>query len=386
MSLINKIDCYMLMQNSYKQGFSMSEQSQPITLAKKCFTPVYRWLPGLLLTGVLTALAIYVGDIPWFSSMGLGALTLAILFGIIIGNTLYPVAKPYSDDGVKFAKHYLLRTGIILYGFRLTFQQIADVGATGLIIDAIMLTSTFLIAMWIGRKYFGLDEQTVILIGAGSSICGAAAVMATEPVVKAQASQVAVAVSTVVIFGTIGIFLYPWFYHLNAFAGWLPFTEETFGIFSGSTIHEVAQVVAVGHSISPDAENAAVISKMIRVMMLAPFLIILSTYLSKKKSKANNGAQVAEKSPITIPWFAVFFILMAGFNSLNLIPASIVSYIVTIDTILLAMAMVALGLTTHISAIRQAGVKPLLLALFLFFWLTLGGVIINIFIQTVLMS
>lgn len=386
MSLINKIACYMLMQNLYKQGFSMSEQSQPITLAKKCFTPVYRWLPGLLLTGVLTALAIYIGDIPWFASMGLGALTLAILFGIIVGNTFYPVAKPYSDEGVKFAKHYLLRTGIILYGFRLTFQQIADVGATGLIIDAIMLTSTFLIAMWIGRKYFGLDEQTVILIGAGSSICGAAAVMATEPVVKAQASQVAVAVSTVVIFGTIGIFLYPWFYHLNAFAGWLPFTEETFGVFSGSTIHEVAQVVAVGHSISPDAENAAVISKMIRVMMIAPFLIILSTYLSKKKSKANNGEQSTEKSPITIPWFAVFFILMAGFNSLNLIPASIVSYIVTIDTILLAMAMVALGLTTHISAIRQAGVKPLLLALFLFFWLTLGGAMINIFIQTVLMS
>ncbi len=386
MSLINKIACYMLMQNSYKQGFSMSEQSQTITLAKKCVTPVYRWLPGLLLTGVLTALAIYIGDIPWFSSMGLGALTLAILFGIIVGNTFYPVAKPYSDEGVKFAKHYLLRAGIILYGFRLTFQQIADVGATGLIIDAIMLASTFLIAMWIGRKYFGLDEQTVILIGAGSSICGAAAVMATEPVVKAQASQVAVAVSTVVIFGTIGIFLYPWFYHLNAFAGWLPFTEETFGIFSGSTIHEVAQVVAVGHSISPDAENAAVISKMIRVMMLAPFLIILSTYLSKKKSKANNGAQATEKNPITIPWFAVFFILMAGFNSLNLIPAPIVSYIVTIDTILLAMAMVALGLTTHISAIRQAGVKPLLLALLLFFWLTLGGAMINIFIQTVLMS
>lgn len=384
MSLINKIVCYMLMLNLYKQGFSMSEQTQSMTLAKKYFMPIYRWIPGLLLTGILTALAIFVGDIPWFSNMGLGALTLAILFGIIIGNTFYPVAKPYSDDGVKFAKHYLLRAGIILYGFRLTFQQIADVGATGLIIDAIMLTSTFLIAMWIGKKYFGLDEQTVILIGAGSSICGAAAVMATEPVVKAQASQVAVAVSTVVIFGTIGIFLYPWFFHLNAFAGWLPFNEETFGIFSGSTIHEVAQVVAVGHSISPDAENAAVISKMIRVMMLAPFLIILSTYLSKKNNKNSEGA--AQKSPITIPWFAVFFILMAGFNSLNLIPAVLVSYIVTIDTILLAMAMVALGLTTHISAIRQAGVKPLLLALFLFFWLTIGGAFINIFIQSVLMA
>lgn len=139
----------------------------------------------------------------------------------------------------------------------------------------------------------------------------------------------------------------------------------------------------MGHSISPDAENAAVISKMIRVMMLAPFLIILSTYISKKGRKTVGAT--TEKSPITIPWFAVFFILMAGFNSFNLIPAAIVSYIVTIDTILLAMAMVALGLTTHISAIRQAGVKPLLLALFLFFWLTLGGAAINIFIQSVLM-
>lgn len=131
MSLINKIICYMLMLNLYKQGFSMSEQTQSMTLAKKYFMPIYRWIPGLLLTGILTALAIFVGDIPWFSNMGLGALTLAILFGIIIGNTFYPVAKPYSDDGVKFAKHYLLRAGIILYGFRLTFQQIADVGATG---------------------------------------------------------------------------------------------------------------------------------------------------------------------------------------------------------------------------------------------------------------
>ena len=122
---------------------------------------------------------------------------------------------------------------------------------------------------------------------------------------------------------------------------------------------------------------------MIRVMMLAPFLIILSTYISKKGRKTVGAT--TEKSPITIPWFAVFFILMAGFNSFNLIPAAIVSYIVTIDTILLTMAMVALGLTTHISAIRQAGVKPLLLALFLFFWLTLGGAAINIFIQSVLM-
>ncbi|VEA68565.1 Uncharacterised protein [Serratia rubidaea] len=93
--------------------------------------------------------------------------------------------------------------------------------------------------------------------------------MATEPVLKAESSKVAVAVSTVVVFGTLAIFAYPWLYHLNLQYQWLPFDQETFGIYTGSTIHEVAQVVAAGHAIGPDAENAAVIAKMIRVMMLA---------------------------------------------------------------------------------------------------------------------
>lgn len=348
-------------------------------------TAASTWLkliPGFILAGVLTTAAMLLGEMPWFINLGLGALTLAILLGIVAGNTVYPNVKPQCEHGVGFAKHYFLRAGIILYGFRLTFQQIADVGLSGVIVDAIMLTSTFLIAMYIGRKWFGLDEQTVILIGAGSSICGAAAVMATEPVVKAPASKVAVAISTVVIFGTLGIFLYPWLFHLNAALGWLPFNEMSFGVYAGSSVHEVAQVVAIGHAISPDAENAAVISKMIRVMMLAPFLLILSQYLSRLNNKASGGAQT--KSKITIPWFAVFFILVAGFNSFHLIPEVIVRQIITIDTILLAMAMVALGLTTHVSAIRQAGIKPMLMALVLFIWLIIGGAAINLVIPSLL--
>ncbi|PHM63685.1 YeiH family protein [Xenorhabdus ishibashii] len=331
-----------------------------------------RFIPGILLATVLTAIAICIGTLPWFINMGLGALTLAILLGIIIGNTLYPFLKSTCDSGIHFCKHYLLRAGIILYGFRLTFQQITDVGTTGILIDVIMLSSTFFMALWIGRAFFRLDSQTVILIGAGSSICGAAAVMATEPVVKAPASKVAVAVSTVVIFGTLAIFIYPWFYQLNAHYQWFDFTQETFGIFSGSTVHEVAQVVAIGHALGSDAENAAVISKMIRVMLLAPFLLLLSGYLSRTEVK-----NCPQKFPITIPWFAVFFIVTAGFNSFHLLPESLVNHIIATDTIMLAMAMVALGLTTHISAIRQAGVKPILLAFILFVWLVVGGLIVN---------
>lgn len=131
---------------------------------------------------------------------------------------------------------------------------------------------------------FGLDRHTSRLIGAGSSICGAAAVLATEPVVKAEASKVTVAVATVVIFGTIAIFLYPAMYPL--LAHW--FSPETYGIYIGSTMHEVAQVVAAGHAINPDAENAAVIAKMLRVMMLAPFLILLAARV-KQLSPATGG-------------------------------------------------------------------------------------------------
>ncbi|PHM45980.1 membrane protein [Xenorhabdus mauleonii] len=344
---------------------------------------VLKLVPGLLLTMVLTALATYIGNISWFINLGLGTLTLAILLGMLVGNTLYPYLKSSCDHGIHFSKHYLLRAGIILYGFRLTFQQITDIGTTGILIDIIMLSSTFFITVWLGRNLFRLDNQTVLLIGAGSSICGAAAVMATEPVVKSSASKVTVAVSTVVIFGTLAIFIYPWFYQLMAHYQWINFSQETFGIFAGSTVHEVAQVVAIGHTVGNEAENAAVISKMIRVMMLAPFLLLLSGYVSRSL-KAKNTSDSPQNSPISIPWFAVFFIIAAGFNSFHFLPDFLVEFIIAADTIMLAMAMVALGLTTHISAIRQAGVKPILLALIVFIWLMVGGLIVNQGIQHLL--
>ncbi|ACY84024.1 YeiH family putative sulfate export transporter [Edwardsiella piscicida] len=335
-----------------------------------------RLLPGLLLTGIITAVSMWAGALPWVEQLGFGALTLAIILGILIGNSVYPALSIPCSVGVHLAKQKFLRLGIILYGFRLTFQQIADVGLTGIVTDALTLSSTFLLALWLGRKVFGMDKQTVMLIGAGSSICGAAAVMATEPVVKADASKVSVAVSTVVIFGTIAIFLYPWLYQLNAHYQWVAMTQESFGIYIGSTVHEVAQVVAAGRAISDDTGNAAVIAKMIRVMMLAPFLLILSSALSRGAGNASG-----KKAPITIPWFAVIFILVAGVNSFNLLPGALVHALITLDIILLAMAMAALGLTTHISAIRQAGIRPIILASLLFAWLIIGGGAINVVIQ-----
>lgn len=336
---------------------------------------LWHFVPGLALTAVVTGAALWAGSFPAIAGAGFSALTLAILFGMVVGNTLYPKIWQPCDGGVIFAKQHLLRLGIILYGFRLTFAQIADVGVSGIAIDVLTLTSTFFIACVLGQKIFGLDKHTSWLIGAGSSICGAAAILATEPVVKAEASKVTVAVATVVIFGTLAIFLYPAMYPL--LAHW--FTPEAYGIYMGSTMHEVAQVVAAGHAVSPDAENAAVIAKMLRVMMLAPFLLFLAARV-KQLAPAGSG----EKSKITIPWFAIMFILVAVFNSFHLLPKAAVDALVTLDTVLLAMAMAALGLTTHVSALKKAGAKPLLMALVLFVWLIVGGGAINLAVHALM--
>lgn len=339
-----------------------------VTLETHHHRGIKHFIPGLALSAVMTGAAVWIGNIPAVAGVGMSALTLAILFGMVIGNTIYPKLWQSCDGGVLFAKQHLLRLGIILYGFRLTFAQIADVGVSGIIIDALTLCSTFMMACWLGQKVFGLDKHTSWLIGAGSSICGAAAVLATEPVVKAEASKVTVAVATVVIFGTLAIFIYPAMYPL--LAHW--FTPETYGIYIGSTMHEVAQVVAAGHAVTPETENAAVIAKMLRVMMLAPFLLFMA---ARVKQLAPAGA--SQKSKITIPWFAIMFIVVTIFNSFHLLPNSIVQMLITLDTILLAMAMAALGVTTHVSALKKAGAKPLMMALVLFIWLIVGGGAIN---------
>lgn len=187
-------------------------------------------LPGLLLAAVIAMLATELSKV----GHGISALTLAIVIGIAVGNSVYPRLAAASGPGVQFSKQSLLRLGIVLYGIRLTFQDIQQVGIVGVVIDAVVLSSTFALAWFLGTRLLGLDRRTAMLIGAGSSICGAAAVMATEPVVRGRADQVTVAVATVVVFGTVAIFLYPALYHLGIFGIRSP---AAYGLFAGSTIH-----------------------------------------------------------------------------------------------------------------------------------------------------
>jgi uncharacterized integral membrane protein (TIGR00698 family) len=363
-------------------------------------------LPGLGLAALLAVLATESARLGWLQANGISALTVAIVFGMLVGNTFYPRLAGSCARGVTFSKQTLLRLGIVLYGLRLTFQDIGQVGFAGVLTDGIVLCSTFLLSWWLGTRVLGLDRRSAMLIGAGSSICGAAAVMAAEPVVRGRAEQVTVAVSTVVVFGTLAIFLYPALYHLNLRYQLIGLSPSAYGLYAGSTVHEVAQVVAAGRAVSEQAANTAVIAKMVRVMMLAPFLLVLSAYLSRvdqaeaRVGTAGGAARASAGGPggantaaagkaggssdsgdrprrIAIPWFALGFVAVAGLNSLALLPKPLVANVTDFDTGVLAMAMAALGLTTHASAIRSAGLKPLALAAVLFAWLVGGGIAIN---------
>ena len=359
----------------------MHAATDPLAPAAKPGSPrrqrLASFLPGILLTGSIAILATELAKSAWMQANGISALTLAIVGGMLAGNTIYPRIATYSACGVTFSKQILLRAGIILFGLRLTFQDIGQVGVVGVMIDALVLSSTFALSCWAGTRVFGLNRRTAMLIGAGSSICGAAAVMATEPVVRGRAEEVCVAVSTVVAFGTLAIFIYPALYHLNGRMHWLSITPFAYGIFTGSTVHEVAQVVAAGKAVAEVTANTAVITKLVRVMMLAPFLVLLSAYLARNSEAAAALAAPSQSWRGVIPWFALGFIAVAGFNSMAVLPHSFVSTAIDVDTLVLATAMAALGVSTQVSAIRAAGIKPLGLAALLFGWLIFGGFAIN---------
>ncbi len=325
-------------------------------------------LNGILFVALFTIAAIQISQVSFIKALAISPLIIGIVIGMFYANTLRSHIPKEWVPGIVFSSKQLLRFAIILYGFRITFQQIAEVGLAGLTVSTLMLTTTFILGWWLGVKFFGLDRDTTVLTASGSSVCGAAAVLATEPVLNAEPYKSAVAVGTVVLFGTIAMFTYPALYK----SGILHMDPATYGIYVGGTVHEVAQVVAAGGAVSEVAMNNAVIVKMTRVMMIAPLLIILGILVSKGATTATGE----RKFKITIPWFAVWFIVMAGINSFLINMPSIQPVIHAInefDTFLLTMAMTALGMETSVEKFKQAGAKPVALAAVLAVWLMVGG-------------
>ncbi len=322
-------------------------------------------LHGILLITLFSCAAFYIGDMDFVKSLSFSPMIVGIILGMLYANSLRNNLPETWVPGIQFCSKRVLRFGIILYGFRLTFQDVTAVGIPAVIIDAIIVGGTIGLGMLIGRL-MKMDRGITLLTSVGSAICGAAAVLGAESAIRTKPYKTAVAVSTVVIFGTLSMFLYPILYRNGIFT----LSPEQMGIYAGSTIHEVAHVVGAGNAMGDEVASIAIIVKMIRVMMLVPVLLIITWAVAK--AAAANGSE-GEKGKINIPWFAILFLVVIAFNSFDLLPESVVSFINTFDTFLLTMAMTALGAETSIEKFKKAGAKPFVLALVLQLWLLTGG-------------
>lgn len=323
-------------------------------------------LHGILLMALFACAAFYIGEVDMMKAISFSPMIIGIILGMLYANSLRNNLPETWTPGIVFCSKRILRIGIILYGFKLTFQDITAVGLPAIIIDAIVVIVTILLGVFVGRL-LKMDRSIALLTACGSAICGAAAVMGVDGAIRPKPYKTAVSVATVVIFGTLSMFLYPILYR----AGIFDMPADQMGIFAGSTIHEVAHVVGAGNAMGPEISDSAIIVKMIRVMMLVPVLLVIAFFVARDVENREDGSGV--KTKIQVPWFAIMFLLVICFNSLDLLPASVVSFITTLDTFLLTMAMTALGAETSIEKFKKAGFKPFLLAAIIYCWLIGGG-------------
>ena len=248
-------------------------------------------LHGVLLIALFSCSAFYIAEFQFVKQMSFSPLIVGIILGMLYANSLRNHLPETWVPGILFCTKQVLRAGIVLYGFKLTFQSVIAIGLPAILIDMVIVVLTILIGVWVGRL-MKMDKDLALLTATGSAICGAAAVLGAEPVVKCEAHKTAVAVSTVVIFGTLSMFIYPVMYRAD---------PEQMGLYTGATLHEVAHVVGAGNAMGKEISDAAIIVKMIRVMMLAPVLVVMSFMLARTAvNSVVNGGGMAEALPLLV--------------------------------------------------------------------------------------
>lgn len=344
---------------------------------------------GIALMAVFSIVAFCIASLDAVKALSFSPLIVGIILGMVYANTLRSRLPESWVPGLKFCTKQILRTGIVLYGFRLTLDNVVAVGLPAIVVDCIIIGGTIALGIALG-KLMKMDSDTALITSTGAAICGAAAVLGAEPVIKCESHKTAIAVSTVVIFGTLSMFLYPIMYRAGLLDG---LSNSQIAIYTGSTLHEVAHVAGAGNAMDPTdtlgIAGAATITKMIRVIMLAPVLIIMAMCLRGKKS----GKTAGEKTKITIPWFAINFVIVIVINTVlqHYDGGSLASFVYAkgswvelFDTFCLTMAMTALGADTTIDKFRQAGARPFYLAGGIYVWLVGGGYLLARFLVPVL--
>ncbi len=306
---------------------------------------IIRLLPGLGLTALISGVAIVMGRVIGLET--LNPLLIAVILGM--GWRQWLPIPPAFRPGIKFAMKRVLRLAVILLGLRLSLAEVMAVGPWGLGLVTASTISTFYLTCWLGR-WLGINPRLVRLIAAGTSICGASAVVATNPVIDGSEEDMTYAIATITGFGTLAMLTYP------LVGALLQLSPQAFGIWCGASVHEVSQVIATAFQRGNVSGEFAVITKLSRVLLLVPIIISLGWQTRRSRSPGSVT------QPLPLPWFVLFFCLLVIANSLGLVAAPIKTVILSSNEGLLCMSLVAMGLEANISNLTKLGLKPIYLA------------------------
>ena len=310
-------------------------------------------VPGLILVVGLTAIAyastLVLPDI-------FGAVTIGLFLGIIVAN-VRPL--PQVDPGARLAKAWFLPLGILLLGARLSLTDILSTGLGAIVVLGVDIVLVLVVTLAIGRA-LGLSEKLSALIGVGTSICGNTAIAATAPVIKAPERDVSFAVATITLFGTAAVIIYPLIGHA------VGMSDNLFGHWVGAAVNDTSQVTATAFSYSVDAGETATIVKLTRNTLMVPVIFAVGTWFATREARQAGREErrgwlgSARKA---VPPFLLGFLALALVNSAGFIPDDVATLFTAASQVLIVMALVGVGLTTRISALRQTGPAPFLMGL-----------------------
>ncbi|MCT8138566.1 putative sulfate exporter family transporter [Anaerobacillus sp. CMMVII] len=342
-----------------------------------------RFLPGIILCLLVLLIAIQLSD--WLGGFvnrlqgileegksPISSIFTAIVLGLLIRNLLG--LHPTFQEGVNFSVKIILKAGIILLGIRLSFLDVIKLGAWGIPIILICVTTGLVVTIWITNK-MQQSHRLGTLTAVGTGICGVTAIVGTAPGIKATQEEIAYAVGNITIFGIIAMFSYPYLAQL-LFAN----DPVRAGLFLGTAIHETAQVAGAALIYdqmfqSSDVVEVATIAKLTRNTLLIAVVPIMSYYYLKHSNGDSTKGQVVKKWYQLIPLFVIGFQLMAGFRTIGetgieenqmafgiLNPDQWQTFWRSLNTLgseyLLGIAMAAVGLSTNLRMFKNLGAKP----------------------------
>lgn len=260
----------------------------------------------------------------------------AVLFALLMGMSLSFLRRDEVVlTGVDFSSKTLLRIAVVLMGFRVSFSELLSFGLGTLWMVLVLIGATLLSGVALA-KLFNHGRSTGLLTGGAVAICGASAALAISAILprsKANERATLVTILGVTTLSTVAMVFYPPFF------AQLGFSQNEAGVLVGASIHDVAQVAGAGYSISPEAGDAAIIVKLIRVSMLPIVLVLIATMIS-----TSNGL----RGTLLPPWFVVGFFATAAINSFDLVPTAAADILVTVSSFSLVVAIAGLGLKTSL--------------------------------------